>query len=92
MPVFPRTATFRHEILFLIKDYGFLCTFNATDMPATVVPVGLSKDGLPLGLQVNAFSVLPNKVVTIYSYTYFKYEVVITFVRRNNIKKMTTIN
>lgn len=32
---------------------AFTMIFNTLEMPATHVPLGLNKDGLPIGVQVN---------------------------------------
>ncbi|MBI5610665.1 MAG: amidase [Deltaproteobacteria bacterium] len=51
-PTFPRVAP-RHGVPLLRPfDSGYTGVFNALELPATQVPAGLSRQGLPLGLQV----------------------------------------
>lgn len=54
VPVFPRVAPYHGEMIWFWKDGGYLIIFNAMEMPSTAVPLGLTKDGLPIGLQVVA--------------------------------------
>lgn len=53
-PPFPTTAP-RHSRP-ILRPFQFVYTaiFNAMEMPATAVPLGLSGEGLPLGVQVAA--------------------------------------
>ncbi|XP_063866172.1 fatty-acid amide hydrolase 2-A-like isoform X2 [Scylla paramamosain] len=52
VPVLPLVAPFHGELLYFWKDVNLALIFNVTEMPSTSVPLGLTKDGLPLGLQV----------------------------------------
>lgn len=53
VPVHSMTACYHKEPLFYsMKGAEYCYIFNATEMPGTTVPLGLSKDGLPLALQV----------------------------------------
>ncbi len=57
-PPFPRTAP-RHRWpmarqLMLRFDYAYTAILNAVYLPATAVPMGLDRRGLPLGVQVTA--------------------------------------
>ena len=53
-PSYSRTAP-RHRRM-MLRPFDFACTglFNALEMPATQVPAGRARDGMPLGLQVVA--------------------------------------
>ncbi len=51
-PSFPRTAP-RHYRLLLTPHYaGYTGLFNVLEFPVTQVPMGLSSEGLPVGVQV----------------------------------------
>ncbi|XP_045103895.1 fatty-acid amide hydrolase 2-B-like isoform X3 [Portunus trituberculatus] len=54
VPVLPLVAPFHGELLCSWNDINLNGIFNATEMPSTAVPLGLTKDGFPLGLQVVA--------------------------------------
>ena len=53
MPTLPLIAPYHNEPLFNIYDFCFSALYNAVEFPVTQVPLGLSDDGLPLGLQVS---------------------------------------
>lgn len=52
LPTLPLVAPYHGELLTSLNDLNLVAIFNATEMPSTAVPLGLGKDGLPLGLQV----------------------------------------
>lgn len=52
LPIYTMQPPYHNELNLFLSDVSFLHIFNATEMPATAVPLGLSKDGLPLALQV----------------------------------------
>ena len=52
VPVLPLVAPYHGELLCSFNDINLCGIFNATEMPSTAVPLGLTKDGIPLGLQV----------------------------------------
>ena len=52
-PTMPNMAPFHGELMCDWKDMSLTGIFSGTEMPSTAVPLGLSKDGLPLGLQVS---------------------------------------
>ncbi|KAK8398344.1 hypothetical protein O3P69_003909 [Scylla paramamosain] len=52
MPVMPEVAPFHGEPQCFWKDMNFTAIASATELPSTSVPLGLSKEGLPLGLQI----------------------------------------
>ncbi len=56
LPTMPRTAP-RHGGMFLrFADSGWCGLFNVLELPATSVPAGRSRAGLPIGMQVVAGS------------------------------------
>jgi len=54
-PTFTQTALMHGEIYYKFLDVSYLVTFNATEMPVTNCPLGLSTQGLPIGIQVIIF-------------------------------------
>ena len=54
MPTHPRVAPVHRAPLYRPFDFVYTGIFNALGVPATAVPMGLNKEGLPLGLQVIA--------------------------------------
>lgn len=53
-PSYPSTAPY-HNLPFLRPyNFAYWAIFNALQLPVTQVPIGLSEDGLPLGIQVVA--------------------------------------
>ncbi|KAG0709125.1 Fatty-acid amide hydrolase 2 [Chionoecetes opilio] len=50
VPTMPQVAPLHGELLSSVKHLGINAIFSAPEMPSTAVPLGLSKDGLPLGL------------------------------------------
>ncbi|KAK7866673.1 hypothetical protein R5R35_006057 [Gryllus longicercus] len=53
-PTFPTDANFHNEIFVNIPGVQYLMIFNVLGMPSTHVPLGLNKNGMPIGLQVVA--------------------------------------
>ena len=58
LPSYVRTAPkhgqpLRRQLL-LRMDYAYTCVLNPMELPVTQVPLGLSREGLPLGVQVAA--------------------------------------
>ena len=51
-PTMPKVAPFHREPQYFWKDMNFSAIASATELPCTSVPLGLNKEGLPLGLQV----------------------------------------
>lgn len=51
-PSHPKIAPYHNEPIFHPFNFAYTGIFNALGYPVTQVPLGLSKDGLPLGLQV----------------------------------------
>ncbi|GLH06874.1 Fatty-acid amide hydrolase 2-A, partial [Gryllus bimaculatus] len=53
-PTFPTDANFHNEIFVNIPGVQYLMIFNILGLPSTHVPLGLNKNGMPIGLQVVA--------------------------------------
>ena len=53
-PVTATTARHHGETFANIRDVGYVVAHNLTGWPATVVPCGYDKNGLPIGLQIAA--------------------------------------
>ncbi|HEX7600262.1 MAG TPA: amidase, partial [Polyangiaceae bacterium] len=51
-PPYPRTAPKHHTPLLFPIQWMYTAIFNALELPATAVPLGLGAHGLPLGVQV----------------------------------------
>lgn len=54
LPCIPTPAPMHNESLLRIFDTGNLSFFNIMELPVTSVPLGLTADGLPVGIQVVA--------------------------------------
>ncbi|KAG8006088.1 Fatty-acid amide hydrolase 2-A [Nibea albiflora] len=54
-PTHPRVAPKHHYTLFTPFDCAYTAVFNILGMPVTQCPLGLGKEGLPLGVQVGAW-------------------------------------
>lgn len=52
MPSIPTPAPMHNESIIRIFDTSNTSFFNIMEVPVTAVPLGLNKDGLPIGLQV----------------------------------------
>ncbi|XP_055375777.1 fatty-acid amide hydrolase 2 [Condylostylus longicornis] len=50
----PRTTPLHYYPLIKFNDFHYFSIFNVLKVPVTQVPLGLSSDGLPLGIQVIA--------------------------------------
>lgn len=53
-PSHPNPAPYHNHPIFTPFNFTYTAIFNALAMPVTQVPLGLSREGLPLGLQVVA--------------------------------------
>ncbi|XP_065338303.1 fatty-acid amide hydrolase 2-A-like isoform X2 [Cloeon dipterum] len=53
-PSFTEPALLHREIYYKFLNVSYLVTFNATEMPVTNCPVGMTAQGLPIGIQVAA--------------------------------------
>jgi len=53
-PTHPVPAPYHHQSLFRPYNLSYTAIFNLLGFPSTQVPVGFSKDGLPLGVQLIA--------------------------------------
>jgi len=51
-PVYGTPAPLHNKALFPFFNVAYSCIFNVMELPCTVVPLGLNKNGLPLGIQV----------------------------------------
>lgn len=51
-PSHPKLALYHNEPLFYPFNFAYTGVFNALRLPVTQCPLGLSKEGLPMGLQV----------------------------------------
>lgn len=55
LPTHPIPAYYHGQFTMKTAGVGFTMIFNTLEMPATHVPMGLNKDGLPIGVQVQTF-------------------------------------
>lgn len=53
-PTHPTTAPYHNEPVVKPFNYSYTAAINCLGMPATTVPLGLSREGLPIGIQVVA--------------------------------------
>lgn len=53
-PSHPFPAVYHYSSILRPYNFGYWAVFNVLKLPVTQVPMGLSKDGLPLGIQVVA--------------------------------------
>ncbi|XP_072945229.1 fatty-acid amide hydrolase 2-B-like [Epargyreus clarus] len=53
-PTHPTAAPYHNEPLFKAMNFSYTSIINCLGMPATNIPIGLGKEGLPLGFQVIA--------------------------------------
>ncbi|XP_014360123.2 fatty-acid amide hydrolase 2-A [Papilio machaon] len=53
-PTHPTTAPYHNEPLFRPMNFSYTAIINCLGFPSTTVPLGLSRDGLPIGIQVIA--------------------------------------
>lgn len=53
-PSHPRVAPKHHHLLFRATDCAYTGVLNILGLPVTQCPLGLSQEGLPMGLQVGA--------------------------------------
>lgn len=58
-PSSPSTTKHHYEPLLHLYNFAYWAIFNVLKLPVTQVPLGLSKNGLPLGIQVlNIYNIL----------------------------------
>jgi fatty acid amide hydrolase 2 len=53
-PVHPSVAPYHTEPIFRALNFSYTAIINVLGLPATAVPLGLGREGLPLGIQVVA--------------------------------------
>ncbi|CAG4956092.1 unnamed protein product [Parnassius apollo] len=53
-PTHPTTAPYHNEPLVKAMNFCYTAIINCLGLPSTTVPLGLSKEGLPIGIQVIA--------------------------------------
>lgn len=53
-PAHPTPAPYHNEPLFRPFNFSYTAIVNCLGLPATTIPLGLSRDGLPIGIQVIA--------------------------------------
>lgn len=51
-PTHPKLAPYHNQPIVYPFNFGYTGIFNALGLPVTQVPLGLSKEGLPMGIQV----------------------------------------
>ena len=51
-PTHPVPAPYHNQPLSLIFNFAYTAIFNVLGLPSTAVPMGLSKEGVPIGVQV----------------------------------------
>jgi fatty acid amide hydrolase 2 len=51
-PSYPHAALFHNQAMLMPFGFAYQSIFNVLKFPVTQCPVGLSRDGLPLGVQV----------------------------------------
>ncbi|CAJ0577543.1 unnamed protein product, partial [Mesorhabditis spiculigera] len=51
-PSFPHTAPYHHQPLLKPLNFAYTALFNALAVPVVQCPMGLAKNGMPLGVQV----------------------------------------
>lgn len=52
IPTFPTPALHHNQSFFYVPGGAYCLLFNIFGFPATHVPMGLNKEGLPIGFQV----------------------------------------
>jgi fatty acid amide hydrolase 2 len=52
-PSHPFPAVYHYSSFLRPYNFGYWAVFNVLNLPVTQVPMGLNKDGLPLGIQVH---------------------------------------
>lgn len=53
-PTAPQPALYHYETIVKPFDFAYTSIFNVLGLPATHCPMGLNKEGLPIGIQVIA--------------------------------------
>ncbi|XP_063893389.1 fatty-acid amide hydrolase 2-B isoform X1 [Helicoverpa armigera] len=53
-PTFPTPAHLHYRIYYKFLNCGYLTMFNALGLPVTQCPIGLTRKGLPVGIQIAA--------------------------------------
>lgn len=54
-PTHPTAAPLHHEPLIKPFNFTYTAIINVLGLPATACPLGLNKQGLPIGIQVQKF-------------------------------------
>jgi fatty acid amide hydrolase 2 len=52
-PSHPFPAVYHYSSILRPYNFGYWAIFNVLKLPVTQIPMGLSKDGLPVGIQVH---------------------------------------
>lgn len=53
-PTYPNPAHLHYRVYYKFLDCGYLTIFNALGLPVTACPIGLTRKGLPVGIQIAA--------------------------------------
>ena len=51
-PTYPVPAPYHNQPLVYLLNFAYTGVFNVLGLPSTAVPMGLSKEGVPIGIQV----------------------------------------
>lgn len=51
-PTHPTAAPFHHEPLIKPLNFAYTSAINILGLPSTACPLGLNREGLPIGIQV----------------------------------------
>lgn len=54
LPTHPTPAPYHNEPLLKPLNFAYTAIVNCLGLPSTTVPLGLSRDGLPIGIQIIA--------------------------------------
>lgn len=73
-PSYFRTASFPQTMLFEINNCIYSSLANITGLPSTHIPMGMDKNGLPIGFQVI------NKLISYFSNHIFRISIFVKFI------------